>query len=57
MIPLPDKKLQEKVMQNLRANELSIKQLKDRAEALKEEAENLEIKTINEVALTMAGGY
>ena len=57
MIPLPDKKLQEKVMQNLRANEISIKQLKDRAEALKEEAENLEIKTINEVALTMAGGY
>ena len=50
-------KLQEKVMQNLRANEISIKQLKDRAEALKEEAENLEIKTINEVALTMAGGY
>lgn len=44
-------------MQNLRANEISIKQLKDRAEALKEEAENLEIKTINEVALTMAGGY
>ena len=34
MIPLPDKKLQEKVMQNLRANEISIKQLKDRAEAL-----------------------
>lgn len=57
MIPLPDKKLQEKVMQNLRANELSIRKLKDRAEALKEEAENLEIKTINEVALTMAGGY
>lgn len=57
MIPMPDKQLQTKVMQNLRANEASVKQLKDRAEALKEEAENLEIKMINEVALTMAGGY
>lgn len=57
MIPLPDKQLQIKVMQNLRANEASVKQLKDRAEALKEEAKNLEIKMINEVALTMAGGY
>lgn len=57
MIPLPDKQLQIKVMQNLRANEASVKQLKDRAEALKEEAKNLEIKMINEVALAMAGGY
>lgn len=56
MIPLPDKRLQTKVMQNLRANEASVKQLKDRAEALKEEAENLEIRMINEVALIMAGG-
>ena len=43
-------------MQNLRANEAAVKQLKDRAKALKEEAENLEIRMINEVALTMAGG-
>lgn len=57
MIPIPDKQLQIKVMQKLRANEASVKQLKDRAEALKEEAENLEIKMINEVAFTMAGGY
>ena len=57
MIPLPDKKLQEKVKQNKTTNDITKKQLKDRAEALKEEAENLEIKTINEVALTMAGGY
>lgn len=57
MIPLPDKQLQTKVMQNLKTNEASVKQLKDRAETLKEEAENLEIKMINEVALTMAGGY
>lgn len=56
MIPLPDKQLQAKVMQNLRANEAAVKQLKDRAKALKEEAENLEIRMINEVALTMAGG-
>lgn len=56
MIPLPDKHLQAKVMQNLRANEASVKQLKDRAEVLKEEAKNLEIRMINEVALTMAGG-
>lgn len=56
MIPLPDKQLQIKVMQNLRANEASVKQLKDRAEALREEAKRLEIKMINEVAFTMAGG-
>lgn len=56
MIPLPDKHLQTKVMQKLRANEASVKQLKDRAEALKEEAENLEKRMINEIALVMAGG-
>lgn len=56
MIPLPDKQLQIKVMQNLRANEASVKQLKDRAEALREETKRLEIKMINEVAFTMAGG-
>ena len=56
MIPLPDKQLQIKVMQNFRAKAASVKQLKDRAKALKEEAENLEIRMINEVALTMAGG-
>ena len=55
MIPLPDKQLQTKVMQNLRVKEASVKQLKDRAEALKKEAENLEIRMINEVALSMAG--
>ena len=42
-------------MQNLRVKEASVKQLKDRAEALKKEAENLEIRMINEVALSMAG--
>ena len=44
-------------MQNLRANEISIKQLKDRAEALKRRSGKFGNKTINEVALTMAGGY
>lgn len=57
LIPIPDKQLQTKVMQSLKANQASIKQLKDRAEALREEAETMEIKMINEVALTMAGGY
>lgn len=56
MIPLPDKHLQAQVMQKLRADEASVKQLKDRAEALKEEAEKLEIRMINEAALIMAGG-
>lgn len=32
LIPLPDKQLQTKVMQSLKANQASIKQLKDRAE-------------------------
>lgn len=55
-IPLPCKELQKKAMQSLSLNQECVKQLKDKAQALQEEAERLESKMINDVAIIMTGG-
>lgn len=55
-IPLPSKDLQQKAMQSLYSNQVCVKQLKDKAKALREEAETLENKMINDVAIIMSGG-
>ena len=55
-IPLPDKTLQKRVKENLYTNRECEKQLRDKAQALREEAEELSKRTLNDVAVMMAGG-
>lgn len=55
-IPLPDKALQKRVKENLFTNRECEKQLRDKAQALREEAEELSKRTLNDVAVMMAGG-
>ena len=55
-IPLPDKNLQKKAKESLYTNRECEKQLRDKAQALREEAEELRKRTLNDVAIMMAGG-
>ena len=56
MVPLPGKETQTKALQNLVAKQETVNELKKRAIALQNEAEELEKRMINEVALAVAGG-
>ena len=55
MVPLPGKETQTKALQNLVAKQETVNELKKRAIALQNEAEELEKRMINEVALAVAG--
>lgn len=55
-IPLPDRDLQKRVKEKLYINRECERQLRDKAQALHEEAEELSKKILNGVAIMMAGG-